>query len=71
MIPVFYPEQKMLLPPSMLGAGRALFALEDFDRAKETLDDLVKRYGATPEAAAAQIELGAIAKKQKALEGPK
>ena len=71
MIPVFYPEQKMLMPPSMLGAGKALFALEDFDRAKQTLDDLVKRYGATPEAAAAQIELGAIAKKQKALEGPK
>lgn len=71
MIPVFYPEQRMLMPQSLLGAGRALFALDDFDRAKETLGDLIKSYGATPEAAAAQTELEAIARKQKALEGPK
>lgn len=70
-IPVFYPEQKVLVPQSLLGSGRAYFGLEDFDRAKETLNELIANYGATPEAAAAKAELEQIARKEKALESPK
>jgi len=70
-LPVFFPEQKSLAPASMLGAGRAYFGLEDFDRAKETLNEVITTYGATPEAEAAKTELEKIARKEKALEGPK
>lgn len=69
-VPVFYPEAKALLPASMLGAGRAYFMLDDFDHAKNTLNDLIKIYGNTPEAAEAKTELEKIARKEKALEGP-
>ena len=69
-VPVFYPEAKALLPASMLGAGRAYFMLNDFDHAKNTLNDLLKTYANTPEAAEAKTELEKIARKEKALEGP-
>jgi hypothetical protein len=47
MVPVFYPEARALMPPSLLGAGRAYFQLDDFEHAKTTLNDLIKAY-ATP-----------------------
>ncbi|MDB6151649.1 MAG: hypothetical protein JWL90_102 [Chthoniobacteraceae bacterium] len=70
-IPVLYPDERVLMPASMLGSGRAYFALEDYKSAKETLNDLMAAYGATPEAAAAKVELEKIQIKEKALESPK
>jgi TolA-binding protein len=70
-IPVFYPGEKLLLPQAMLGAGRAQFGMEDFPRAKATLNELVKTYGAAAEAAQAQAELDKIARREKALAPPK
>jgi tetratricopeptide (TPR) repeat protein len=70
-IPVFYPGAKVLRPPSMLGAGRAYFGIADLKRAKETFDELIKTFAATPEAAAAKTELDRIARLEKALEPPR
>jgi tetratricopeptide (TPR) repeat protein len=70
-IPVFHPEAKVLQPPALLGAGRGYFGIEDFKRAKATFDELIKTFGATPEAAAARVELERIAKYEKGLEAPK
>ncbi len=70
-VPVLFPEEKLLVPASMLGSGRAYFALEDFKNAKETLMDLIAAYAATPEATAAKAELEKIEIKEKALESPK
>lgn len=70
-VPVFYPTEKILLPQSMLGAGRAQFGMEDFPRAKATLNELLKTYAAAPEAALAQAELEKIARREKALASPK
>jgi tetratricopeptide (TPR) repeat protein len=70
MVPVFYPEARALMPPSLLGAGRAYFQLDDFEHAKTTLNDLIKAYANTPEAAEAKTELEKIIRKEKALEGP-
>ncbi|MCE9609154.1 MAG: tetratricopeptide repeat protein [Chthoniobacter sp.] len=70
-IPVFYPRHKMLLTQAMLGAGRAYFGLEDFPRAKATLDELIKDYSTSPQVADAKAELEKIAKREKALAVPK
>ncbi|MDQ3622874.1 MAG: tetratricopeptide repeat protein, partial [Verrucomicrobiota bacterium] len=67
-VPVFYPEQKALLPASLLGSGQALFGLSDLDRAKATFNELLSTYGATREAAAARAELEKIAHYEKAHE---
>jgi len=67
-IPVFYPDSKVLQPPSMLGAGQAYEALQDFTRAKATLNDLIGTYGATAEAKQAKVELEKIARTEKALD---
>ncbi len=69
-IPVLYPEKKAFYPAYLLGVGRAHFGLEDFPMAKATFDDVIKTYGATPEAEAARKELELIAKREKALAMP-
>jgi TolA-binding protein len=69
-VPVFYPDQRSYLPASMLGTGRAYFAMEDFARAKAALNDLVKTFVGTKEADEAKAELEAIEKREKALAPP-
>lgn len=69
-IPVFYPTEKRVVPLALLGAGRAFFALEDYPRAKEALNQIVRAYGATPQAPDAQIELAKIARREKAIAAP-
>lgn len=70
-IPVFFPRQKMLLTQSLLGTARAYFGLEDLPRAKATLDELLKDFSTSPQAAEAKMELEKIAKREKALAVPK
>jgi len=70
-VPVFHPEMKLLLPSSLLGTGRAYFGIQDLPRAKDTLDELIKNFGGTAEAAAARTELEKIARLEKALAPPK
>lgn len=70
-VPVFHPDQKILVAPSMLGAGRSYFGIEDFKRAKDTLNELIKSYPNTPEALQAKNELELIQRREKALADPK
>ena len=70
-IPVFYPRQKMLLAQALLGSARAYYGLEDLPRAKTTLDELLKDFATSPQAADAKAELEKIAKREKALAPPK
>ena len=66
-VPVFYPGERILLAPAQLGAGRAQAGMEDFPRAKATLQDVLKTYTAAAEAPLAKAELEKIARREKAL----
>ena len=69
-VPVFYPEQKALLPPAMLGAGRAHFAMDDFPGARTAFNELIADYAGSASAAEAKAELEKIARREKALAPP-
>ncbi len=70
-VPVFYPEQKVLMPHVLLGCGRAYTEMKDFTRAKTSLNELAATYGSSPEAAQAKLDLEKIAKLEKSTELPK
>jgi len=67
-VPVFYPEQKVLMPRVLLGCGRAYMAREDFERAKASLNELTADFKATSEAARAKADLEKIARIEKSRE---
>lgn len=56
-VPVFYQDEKLFVPPALLGSARAYRRLDDVDRAKKSLQDLIKTFPNSAEAAAAQTEL--------------
>ena len=56
-VPVFYPDEKIFQPAALLGSGRALRRLNDNDRAKRTLNELLTAYPQSAEASKAQTEL--------------
>lgn len=56
-VPVFYREQKLFMPPALLGAGIAYRRLEDLERARKSLNDLTAAFPNSPEATLAQAEL--------------
>lgn len=64
-VPVFYPEQRLILPQAMLGAGRAFAGIGDGQKARETLNELISGFPASPEAAAAKTELQKLDKAEK------
>lgn len=70
-IPVFYEEERLLQPQALLGSGQAYFGLEDLERAKASLNNVITAYAATAEAVAAKLELEKIARFEKARETPK
>jgi tetratricopeptide (TPR) repeat protein len=70
-VPVFYPNEKVLLPQAMLGRGRAHFGMDDLPAAKATLNELIKTYPNAAEAKQAEAELTKIARREKALAAPK
>ena len=70
-MPVFYPREKMLLAQSLLGSARAYYGLEDLPKAKATLEELLKDFATSPQAADARAEQEKIAKREKALAPPK
>jgi tetratricopeptide (TPR) repeat protein len=69
-LPVFYPEAKFLLPASRLGVGLAFSGMPEREHAKEVLNDVIKTFPASAEAAKAKEELAAIAKIEKILAEP-
>ncbi len=70
-VPVFYPNQKLLVPQAMLGSAKAYYGLEDLKRAKATLDELLKDFGSSAQAAEAKTELAKVVKREQALAPPK
>jgi len=62
-LPVYYPDQKLLMPGVLLKCARAYTGNEDFTNATATLEDLIKTYPGSPEAAQAKVELKKIENK--------
>lgn len=61
-VPVFYREQTLFMPPALLGSARAYRYMEDSDRAKKSLNDLIAAFPKSPEAAIAQTEIQKLQK---------
>lgn len=56
-VPVFYRDEKLHMPPALLGSARAYRFLEDKERARKTLDELIAGFPKSVEAATAKTEL--------------
>lgn len=56
-VPVFYREEKLFMPPALLGSARAYRRLDDIDRAKKSLHDLIGSFPKSSEASLAETEL--------------
>ncbi len=56
-VPVFYENEKLWMPTALLGSARAFRALEDLERAKQSLEDLNNGYPKSAEAEIARAEL--------------
>lgn len=61
-VPVFYRDEKLFMPPALLGSGRAYRRLEDLDRAKRSYNDLTAAFPKSAEAAIARGELQKLPK---------
>ena len=61
-VPVFYRDEKLFMPPAMLGSARAYRRLEDLERAKKSLNDLIATFPQSAEAALAKTELQKLQK---------
>jgi tetratricopeptide (TPR) repeat protein len=66
-VPVFYPQEQVLMPDVLLGSAQAYIGLRDFTRAKTALDELTNTYAQTPQAAQAQAEMKRLVRLQEAL----
>jgi hypothetical protein len=53
------------MPQVLLGAARAYIGLEDYARAKASLNELGSKFASTPEAAQGKTELERIARLEK------
>jgi len=69
-VPVFYPQQKVVMPQVLLGCGKAYIGLEDYTRAKASLNELTTTYSSTPEAVQGKADLDKIAKLENTAETP-
>ena len=56
-VPIFYPDEKIFQPAALLGSGKAYRRLNDIERAKKSLNQLVSTYPQSAEAGVAQTEL--------------
>ncbi len=56
-VPVFYRDEKLFMPPALLGSARAYRRLDDVEHAKRSLKDLIAAFPKSSEAAVAQTEL--------------
>ncbi len=56
-VPVFYDDEKSFVPAALLGSARAYARLDDTERARKSLNELVAAYPKSAEAAVAQTEL--------------
>jgi tetratricopeptide (TPR) repeat protein len=56
-VPVFYENEKLWMPPALLGSARAFRGLEDLENAKKSLNDLTAQYPKSAQAETARAEL--------------
>jgi TolA-binding protein len=61
-VPVFYPDEKLWMPPALLGSARAFRGLDDLDRAKKSVAELIAEFPKSPQAEIAQAELKKLPK---------
>jgi tetratricopeptide (TPR) repeat protein len=61
-VPVFYDDEKLWMPPALLGSARAFRGLEDMGRAKRSLNDLTAGYPKSAQAEIARTELQKLPK---------
>jgi tetratricopeptide (TPR) repeat protein len=61
-VPVFYREEKVFMPPALLGSARAYRRMDDFDRAKRSATELIEGFPKSAEAAIAQTEIQKLPK---------
>jgi hypothetical protein len=56
-VPVFYEQEKLWMPPALLGSARAYRGLDDVQGVRKSLDELVNEFPKSPQAEVARIEL--------------
>ncbi|HXA10234.1 MAG TPA: tetratricopeptide repeat protein [Chthoniobacterales bacterium] len=61
-VAVFYEDEKLWMPPALLGRARAFRGLDDVERAKRSLDDLTAGYPKSAQAEIARTELQRLPK---------
>jgi tetratricopeptide (TPR) repeat protein len=61
-VPVFYPDERLFMPPALLGSARAYRRLDDLERAQKSLNELIAAFPKSAEATLAQAELQKLPK---------
>lgn len=56
-VPVFYPDEKLWMPPALLGSARAFRGLDETEQAKKSLADLTIDFPKSAQAEIARAEL--------------
>ena len=56
-LPVFYPDEKSLMPQALLASARAYVGVDDQADAEKTLKDLIEQFPSSPETAGAKAQL--------------
>ena len=61
-VPVFFPDQKLVMPAALLGSGKASALLDDKTQATKSFNDLIATFPKSAQAAVAQSELQKLQK---------
>ena len=61
-VPVFYADEKLWMPPALLGSARAFRGLGDLERAKRSFNDLTAKFPKSAQAEIARAELKKLPK---------
>src|SRR5262249_24386058 len=61
-VPVFYEDEKLWLPPALVGSGKAFRGLDDLEHAKKSFADLITQFPKSSQVEIARVELKKLAK---------
>lgn len=61
-VPVFYPDEKLLVPTVLLGSGKCYVRIENLPEAQKSFNEVVEQFPSSPEAVAAKAELKKLPK---------
>jgi tetratricopeptide (TPR) repeat protein len=62
-VPIFFPDEKLVMPAALLGSGKASARLDDKPQATRSFNDLIAAFPKSAQAAVAQTELQKLQKK--------